>query len=41
MLVTGRLPDVDSSKILPVVERIDQIPDVVEQCIYLERAGTR
>ena len=27
MLVTGRLPDVDSSRILPVVERIDRALD--------------
>ncbi|MFZ4807378.1 MAG: efflux RND transporter permease subunit [Hyphomicrobiaceae bacterium] len=31
VLVTGRLPDVDASRILPVVEKIDRALDVVRQ----------
>ena len=31
VLVTGRLPDVDASEILPVVERLDQALDVVRK----------
>ena len=31
VLVTGRLPDVDSSRILPVVEKIDRALDVVRK----------
>jgi uncharacterized protein len=31
VLVTGRLPDIDSSQILPVVERVDRALDAVRQ----------